>query len=78
MDPLVAWDLEIPLLSPIRFVEVAERPGSQYNWEILADEQAELRARFGSKRSHADPDLRVEFNCHADTDWLSLPGPNER
>lgn len=44
------------------FVEVAENPGSFYNWEYLAEKQAELAAKFGDARAHPIPDYRPEFN----------------
>lgn len=46
----------------VPFVEVAENPGSSYNWELLAAKQAALAAKFGDRRAHADPDSRPEFN----------------
>ena len=47
---------------PTPFVEIKERPGTQYNWLILAEEQEKLKAQFGDKRAYADPDDREEFN----------------
>lgn len=46
----------------VPFVEVEERPGTLYNWEDLRRQQDELRARFGDRRGHLDPDWRPEFN----------------
>jgi hypothetical protein len=46
----------------VPFVEVAENPGSFYNWELLAEKQAALAAEFGDVRAHPDPDPRPEFN----------------
>ncbi|HEY0614087.1 MAG TPA: hypothetical protein VGC96_05580 [Candidatus Elarobacter sp.] len=46
----------------VPFVEVAENPGSFYNWELLAQQQAALAAEFGERWAHADPDPRPEFN----------------
>ena len=46
----------------VPFVEVAENPGSLYNWALLAERQAALAAEFGDRWAHADPDLRPEFN----------------
>src|SRR5258708_34157786 len=43
-------------------VSIAERPGVKYNWAQLALRQPELRARFGPKTAHPDPDLRNDFN----------------
>ena len=47
---------------PQLFVEVEERPGTFYSWDDLLRQQDELRARFGSRRGHPDPDWRPEFN----------------
>jgi len=47
---------------PTPFVETAENPGSYYNWELLAEKQAQLAAEFGDRWSHPDPDYRPEFN----------------
>jgi hypothetical protein len=46
----------------VPFVEVEEQPGSLHNWEDLLRQQGELRARYGDRRGHADPDWRPEFN----------------
>lgn len=46
----------------VPFVEVAERPGTYYNWRHLREEQEKLRTKFGDNRSYPDPDLRPEFN----------------
>lgn len=47
---------------PTPFVEVAQNPGSFYNWEMLAAKQAALAAEFGESWAHPDPDPRPEFN----------------
>lgn len=44
------------------FISVAERPGHQYNWFILYEQQAELRERHGDKRGYPDPDYSPESN----------------
>lgn len=44
------------------FVSVKEHPGHSYNWEILAENQNELRKEFGSKKAYPDPDI--------DTPWI--------
>lgn len=46
----------------VAFVEVSERPGHLYNWPILAKEQESLRAEFGDRRGHRDPDYSPECN----------------
>jgi signal peptidase II len=46
----------------VPFVEVAENPGSFYNWEHLAAKQPALAAEFGEARAHPIPDHRPEFN----------------
>jgi hypothetical protein len=43
---------------PTPFVSIKERPGTSYNWRILADEQEKLAKEFGTKRSYPDPDIR--------------------
>jgi hypothetical protein len=44
------------------FVEVEEHPGTLYSWDDLVRQQDELRARYGDRRGHPDPDWRPEFN----------------
>jgi hypothetical protein len=46
------------------FVEVEERPGTSYNWEILRDEQAKLKSKYGDTRGYEDPDNDPSAN-----DW---------
>lgn len=43
-------------------ITIKERPGTQYNWFSLCDEQEELKERFGDNRGYPDPDDRPEFN----------------
>ena len=38
------------------FVQVEEHPGNSYNWEMLAEKQAELKKWFGTAKAYADPD----------------------
>lgn len=38
------------------FVSVLENPGGGYNWEILLEQQSELREEHGTQRGHRDPD----------------------
>ena len=47
---------------PGTYVEVEEQPGTLHGWDDLLRQQDELRARYGDRRGHADPDLRPEFN----------------
>ncbi len=44
------------------FVEIKERPGSGYNYEMLVEKQKELKKEFGKKKAYADPDI--------DTPWI--------
>lgn len=46
----------------VPFIVVEERPDTEYNWEMLSEEQDELKKRFGSDVAHAYPDYRTEFN----------------
>lgn len=41
---------------PTWFISVEERPGTGYNWSILREEQAKLKAQFGDARGYEDPD----------------------
>ena len=52
----------------VPFVEVAEDPGSLYNWEHLAEKQTDLAAQFGARRARPDPDARPQFNDDMMTD----------
>jgi hypothetical protein len=47
---------------PALFVSVVERPGVQYNWAFLKDQQDALREHFGTRRARPDPDYSVESN----------------
>lgn len=41
----------------VTFVEVAEKPGSRFNWaEYLEPNQETFRLRYGEQRAHPDPD----------------------
>jgi hypothetical protein len=44
------------------WIEVEERPGHWFNWDVLGPEQDKLRRQYGSQRGHPDPDDRWEFN----------------
>ena len=47
------------------WIEVSERTGHSYNYEVLLEEQAELKKEFGNRRGYPDPDI--------DTPWIE-PG----
>jgi len=44
------------------YVEGIERG---YNWSSLLPDQAKLKAQFGERRAHADPDLHPSANTGA-------------
>lgn len=44
------------------FITIAERPGTSYNWSILAERQDELASQHGDAVAHGEPDTRPEFN----------------
>lgn len=54
--------MDISAGQPTLFVRLAQEPDTWHNWKILAAEQKELRAEFGKKWAHPDPDYRPEFN----------------
>jgi signal peptidase II len=54
--------MQTSLGKQVPFVEVAENPGSFYNWPMLAERQAALAAEFGDAWAHPAPDHRPEFN----------------
>jgi hypothetical protein len=48
---------------PVQFLRAAQEPDTWHNWEtFLAPMQKKLRAEFGKKWAHPDPDWRPEFN----------------
>ena len=47
---------------PVPFVRVAQQPDTLHNWIYLAPMQKKLRAEFGARWAHPDPDFRPEFN----------------
>jgi hypothetical protein len=47
---------------PNPFVVVAQEPDARHNWRLLAAAQRKLRAEFGARWAHPDPDYRPEFN----------------
>ena len=55
----------------VPFVEVKEIPNTGYNWELLAQEQEELKQEFGQQVACPDPDFRPEFNDD-EADWVDL------
>lgn len=55
-------DKEISAGKPTVFVVVKERPGHSYNWEYLAERQAELKKEFGRRRGRPDPDNHPDSN----------------
>jgi hypothetical protein len=44
------------------WIQIKERPGDQYNWTFLSQQQSKLAAKFGDTWAHSDPDFRPEFN----------------
>lgn len=46
----------------VPFISVKERPRTSYNWEFLAEKQADLKARFGDTLSYPDPDYDPQSN----------------
>lgn len=46
----------------VPFVEVMERPGHFYNWEILKEDQDKLRKEYGKRRGRPDPDNHPDSN----------------
>ena len=47
---------------PTPFVKVVQLMDTWHNWQILAEQQRKLRAKFGKLWAHPDPDYRPEFN----------------
>jgi hypothetical protein len=47
---------------PTPFIRTAQQPDTWHNWKYLAAEQKKLRAEFGKRWAHPDPDHRPEFN----------------
>ena len=37
-------------------------PSTQYNWNMLSEEQEKLKKEFGDSWAYAKPDYRPEFN----------------
>jgi hypothetical protein len=44
------------------YIEVAERPRFQYNWEPLLRDQDKLKAEYGDRRGHCSPDNSPDSN----------------
>jgi hypothetical protein len=59
---VIGFRNDISAGKPTPFVCVAQEPDSWHNWQMLAAEQKKLRAEFGKKWAHPDPDHRPEFN----------------
>ena len=57
-----AVQMQISRGKPAPFIEVAQNPGTLYNWAMRAEKQSELAAEYGNALAHPDPDLRPEFN----------------
>ena len=53
-------DISAGKLTP--FVRAAQEPDTWHNWRELAAAQKKLRAEFGKRWAHPDPDHRPEFN----------------
>jgi hypothetical protein len=53
-------DISAGKLTP--FVRAVQEPDTWHNWRELAAAQKKLRAEFGKKWAHPDPDDRPEFN----------------
>ena len=49
-------------------VGIEGRPGTMYNYRVLAEEQDELKKEYEGKVAHSSPDFRPEFN-QPDADW---------
>jgi hypothetical protein len=41
---------------------IEERPGWEYSWEGLAQNQTEMKKKFGDQRAYEDPDYDSKFN----------------
>lgn len=49
------------------FVIFKELPGHSYNYNMLLEEQEELRAEFGEKSAYPDPDINTPWIEAGDT-----------
>lgn len=45
----------------IIWIEVEERPGHDYNYEVLLEEQEELKKEFGRRRGYECPDVDMPW-----------------
>ena len=54
--------MDISAGNPTPFVKVVQLMDTWHNWQLLAEQQRKLRAKFGKNWSHPDPDFRPEFN----------------
>jgi hypothetical protein len=59
---VIGFRNDISAGKPAPFVCVAQEADSWHNWQMLAAAQKKLRAEFGKKWAHPDPDHRPEFN----------------
>lgn len=46
----------------VPFISIKERPGTQYNWKFLEENQERMEVEFGTARGHPDPDYDPRFN----------------
>lgn len=47
------------------YISVEARPGTEYRWESLNEEQEKLKKQYKNTIAHPDPDYNTEFN----DDW---------
>jgi hypothetical protein len=59
---VAAFGMDISAGNPTPFVKVMQLMDTWHNWQLLAEQQRKLRAKFGKNWSHPDPDFRPEFN----------------
>jgi len=59
---VIEFSADISAGKPTPFVRAVQEPDTWHNWRELAGAQKKLRAEFGKKWAHPDPDLRPEFN----------------
>jgi hypothetical protein len=59
---VAAFGMDISAGKPTPFVKVVQLMDTWHNWQMLAEQQRKLRAKFGKNWSHPDPDFRPEFN----------------
>jgi hypothetical protein len=59
---VAAFGMDMSAGKPTPFVKVVQLVDTWHNWQLLAEQQRKLRAKFGKNWSHPDPDFRPEFN----------------